>query len=143
MGACLIQLESGNDASVTDELHQLTSEAMTLIACRSKTQQPSVSPVMNEDLMAGTQRNGVIHLDSDHYRRILVRLFALSDDSMTMHICAVLLPQFTGSFTGSKTARFVTICCVTCPRRSALTPLTLYALIQQMQNSRSGGEAVA
>ncbi|KAA6421902.1 MAG: hypothetical protein FRX49_08221 [Trebouxia sp. A1-2] len=71
MGACLIQLASGNDASVTDELHQLASEAMTLIACRSKTQQPSVSPVMNEDLMAGTQRNGVMHLDPDHYRRIL------------------------------------------------------------------------
>ena len=48
---------------------------MTLIACRSKTQQPSVSPVMNEELMAGTQRNGVMHLDPDHYRRILVRVF--------------------------------------------------------------------
>lgn len=77
MGACLIQLASGNDASVTDELHQLASEAMTLIACRSKTQQPSVSPVMNEDLMAGTQRNGVMHLDPDHYRRILVQNFCL------------------------------------------------------------------
>ncbi|KAL0042983.1 hypothetical protein WJX79_005915 [Trebouxia sp. C0005] len=78
MGACLIQLASGNDASVTDELHQLASEAMTLIACRSKTQQPSVSPVMNEDLMAGTQRNGVMHLDPDHYRRILA-LWSLSE----------------------------------------------------------------
>lgn len=78
MGACLIQLESGNDASVTDELHQLTSEAMTLIACRSKTQQPSISPVMNADLMAGTQRSGVMHLDADHYRRILVRMYACS-----------------------------------------------------------------
>ncbi|DBB11507.1 TPA: hypothetical protein ACH3X3_006911 [Trebouxia sp. C0006] len=79
MGACLIQLESGNDASVTDELHQLTSEAMTLIACRSKTQQPSVSPVMNEELMAGTRRNGVMHLDPDHYRRILA-LWSLSEE---------------------------------------------------------------
>ncbi len=92
MGACLIQLEGGSDACVTDELHQLTSEAMTLIACRSKTQQPSVSPVMNEDLMAGTQRNGVMHLDADHYRRILVRMFAccaFMDDFMTIHICAL------------------------------------------------------
>ncbi|DBA89166.1 TPA: hypothetical protein ACH3X1_016325 [Trebouxia sp. C0004] len=78
MGACLIQLEGGNDACVMDELNQLTSEAMTLIACRSKTQQPSVSPVMNEELMAGTQRNGVMHLDAAHYRRMLVRTVACS-----------------------------------------------------------------
>ena len=125
MGACLIQLESGNDASVTDELHQLTSEAMTLIACRSKTQQPSVSPVMNEDLMAGTQRNGVMHLDSDHYRRILVRVFAcsaLSDDFMTIYICGVLLPHFTVSFTGCKTACFVTICLVDMPKKLCSNP---------------------
>ncbi len=127
MGACLIQLESGNDASVTDELHQLTSEAMTLIACRSKTQQPSVSPVMNEDLMAGTQRNGVMHLDSDHYQRILVRGFACSallKNIMTIYSCAVLLPHSTGSFTGSKTAYFVTIWLFDMPKKLCSNPLS-------------------
>lgn len=46
---------------------------MTLIACRSKTVQPSVSPIMNEVLMHKTQLTGVTHLDAAFYRSMLVR----------------------------------------------------------------------
>ena len=74
MGACLIQLDSDKDSTTVAWLNTLVSEAMSLIAYRTKIVQPSMSPVMSEGVMTRTTEEPVTPpLDATYYQRVLVR----------------------------------------------------------------------
>ncbi len=89
MGACLIQLaDSSDDSCVTSWLHKLTSEAMTLIAYRTKIKQLTISPVMNEDVMIKTHDKILVpSMDTAYYRRILVMLIPALSLSSAANCC--------------------------------------------------------
>lgn len=88
MGACLIQLDSDKDSTTVAWLNTLVSEAMSLIAYRTKIVQPSMSPVMSEGVMTRTTEEPVTPpLDATYYQRVLA-LWDLSEEQMCdlMHL---------------------------------------------------------
>ena len=75
IGACLLQLDIADDADASTRLHKLTSEAMNLIATRTRLDRNVLNAVMHQDVLSlsSVGNDPFAHkLDGDFYTQILV-----------------------------------------------------------------------
>ena len=75
IGACLLQLDIADDADASTRLHKLTSEAMNLIATRTRLDRSVLNAVMHQDVLtlSSAGHDPFAHkLDGDFYTQILV-----------------------------------------------------------------------
>ncbi len=75
IGACLLQLDIADDADASARLHKLTSEAMNLIATRTRLDRSVLNAVMHQDVLtlSSVGRDPFAHkLDGNFYTQILV-----------------------------------------------------------------------
>ena len=76
IGACLLQLDIADDADASTRLNKLTSEAMNLIATRTRLDRSVLNAVMHQDVLtlSSVGHDLFAHkLDDNFYTQILVR----------------------------------------------------------------------
>jgi len=96
IGACLLQLDIADDADASTRLHKLTSEAMNLIATRTRLDRSVLNAVMHQDVLtlSSVGNDPFAHkLDGDFYTQILVSavLCAVLCYACAAFCCVVLL----------------------------------------------------
>ncbi|DBB11509.1 hypothetical protein WJX82_006916 [Trebouxia sp. C0006] len=82
IGACLLQLDIADDADASTRLHKLTSEAMNLIATRTRLDRSVLNAVMHQDVLtlSSLGHDPFAHkLDGAFYTQILT-MWNLSED---------------------------------------------------------------
>ena len=80
IGACLLQLDFEEDLNASSRLHQLTSEAMNLIATRTRLDRSVLHAVMHQDVLdmhSNADQPCTHQLDQAFYTRILVSSWCL------------------------------------------------------------------
>ena len=96
IGACLLQLDIADDVDASTRLHKLTSEAMNLIATRTRLDRSVLNAVMHQDVLtlSSVGNDPFAHkLDGDFYTQILVSavLCAVLCCACAAFCCVVLL----------------------------------------------------
>ena len=100
IGACLLQLDIADDADASTRLHKLTSEAMNLIATRTRLDRSVLNAVMHQDVLtlSSLGHDPFAHkLDGAFYTQILVSAVSCCVQCSAVLCCVVL--------------NFVVLCC--------------------------------
>lgn len=104
IGACLLQLDIADDTDASTRLHKLTSEAMNLIATRTRLDRSVLNAVMHQDVLtlSSVAHDPFAHkLDGDFYTQILVMAL----------LCCVLCRAVCSAVLCSAVLYFVLLCC--------------------------------
>ena len=93
IGACLLQLDIADDADASTRLHKLTSEAMNLIATRTRLDRSVLNAVMHQDVLtlSSLGHDPFAHkLDGAFYTQILVSAVSCCVQCSAVLCCVVL-----------------------------------------------------
>ena len=80
IATCLLQMAKCEDERVTQQMNQLTSEAINIVGLRTRIDGTTFAPVISFDTTEGNS----LHIDEGFYKRILVIFYPTSRASTAM-----------------------------------------------------------